>query len=100
MAVLLAITYGALHVGSAVVARHRAQAAADMAALAAAGLIPAGLPGACDKAAVLTRAMGADLSGCAADGLNVTVTVDAQLPLRLGVSGPARAVARAGPVGS
>ena len=100
MAVLLAITYGAVQVGSAVIARHRAQAAADMAALAAASLLPTGQPVACGKAAALARAMGTTLSDCTADALNVTVTVHAQLPLRLGVSGPARAVARAGPADS
>ena len=36
MAVLLALTVGGVSVGSAVIARHRAQSAADLAALAAA----------------------------------------------------------------
>lgn len=98
MAVLLAITFGAAQVGSAVIARHRAQAAADMAALAAAGLMPAGLPAACDKAASVAGAMGTSVSTCTADALDVTITVDAPLPLPPRTIGPARAVARAGPV--
>ena len=42
MAILLAITVGGVYIGSAVIARHRAQAAADLAALAAAARLPAG----------------------------------------------------------
>jgi secretion/DNA translocation related TadE-like protein len=94
MAVLLAATFGAVQVGSAVIARHRAQAAADMAALAAASLMPAGLPAACDKAAAVARAMRTAVSSCTADALDVTVTVDAQLPLAPTNIGPARAAAR------
>ncbi|HJT91410.1 MAG TPA: pilus assembly protein TadG-related protein, partial [Mycobacterium sp.] len=37
VAVLLAVTLGGVYLGSAVIARHRAQAAADLASLAAAG---------------------------------------------------------------
>jgi uncharacterized membrane protein len=42
MAVLLAITIGGVYVGSAVIARHRAQAAADLTAVAAAVRLGAG----------------------------------------------------------
>ncbi len=100
MALLLAVTVGAVDVGAAVIARHRAQAAADLSALAAAGMMPVGLTAACEKAAVVAAAMGTAVTACTADALDVAVTVDAPVPLgRWGV-GPARAVARAGPADS
>jgi secretion/DNA translocation related TadE-like protein len=94
---MVAITIGALHVGSAVIARHRAQAAADMAALAAATAMPVGAAAACAKAAGVVRAMGATQTGCAPDGLDVVVEVDAELSLTLWRVGAAHAMARAGP---
>ena len=100
MAVLLAVTFGAVQIGSAVVARHRAQAAADMAALAAATLMPAGVPAACDEAAAVARAMRTVVSVCTAEALDVTVVVDARLPFALVNFGTAQAVARAGPAAS
>ena len=98
MAVLLAVTVGVVQLGSAVIARHQAQAAADMAALAAAGVMPAGLTAACDKAAAVARAMSTAVTGCTADALDVVVTVDAHMPLAAWDIGAARAVARAGPI--
>jgi len=100
MAALLAVTVGAVQLGSAVIARHRAQAAADMAALAAAGVMPAGLAAACDNATAVARAMRTAVTACSADALDVVLTVDAQVPLTLWNTGAARAVARAGPVAS
>jgi secretion/DNA translocation related TadE-like protein len=97
MAVLLAITVGAVHIGSAVVARHRAQAAADMAALSAATEIPAGSRVACEQASAVARAMRTALAACDVHELDVVVTVDAQVALALWGLGPARAIARAGP---
>ena len=88
MAVLLAVTVGGFYVGSAVIARHRAQAAADLAALAAAARLPAGVEAACGQASAMAHAMRVDVAGCAVDELDVVVTVDA---------GRARAAARAGP---
>ena len=100
MAVLLAITVGAVQVGSAVIARHRAQAAADMAALAAAADVPVGTAVACDHASAVARAMAAVATSCWVDGLDVVVTVEAPLALSLAGLGPANTVARAGPVES
>jgi secretion/DNA translocation related TadE-like protein len=98
MAVLMAITIACVYVGSAVIARHRAQAAADLAALAAAAHLTDGTGTACTHAAALARAMHTALTQCAADQLDVIVTVDAAVAFgRMGV-GPARATARAGPV--
>ena len=97
MAVLLAVTIGGVQLGSAVIDRHRAQAAADMAALAAARVMPAGLTAACDKAGAVARAMGTAVTACTADALDVVVTVDAQVPLAPWSMGAARAAAQAGP---
>jgi secretion/DNA translocation related TadE-like protein len=97
MAVLLAITTGGLYLGSAVIARHRAQAAADLASLAAAGRLAEGTDAACARADLVARAMHAAVTQCLVDELDVVVTVDAAVSIgRFGV-GPARAAARAGP---
>ena len=98
MAVVLAVTVGAVYVGAAVVARHRAQAAADMAALVAATLVPAGPQLACEKASAVARMMVTTLTACDNDSLDVVVTVEAPVALAVWGAGPARAVARAGPV--
>jgi secretion/DNA translocation related TadE-like protein len=98
MAVLLAITIGGVYIGSAVIARHRAQAAADLAAVAAAMRLAAGTGAACSQASALARAMGAAVARCVVEDLDVVITVETRVPLgRIGV-GPARATARAGPV--
>jgi secretion/DNA translocation related TadE-like protein len=98
MAVLLALTVAGVYVGSAVIARHRAQAAADLAALAGAQNLADGSAAACTRAAELARAMRTTVAQCAVEGLDVIVTVDAAVALgRFGV-GPARATARAGPI--
>lgn len=97
VAVVLAVTGGGFLLGAAVIARHRAQAAADLAALAGAARLPDGPAAACATAHSLARRMGASESHCAVDGLDVVVTIAVALPgARLG---PAQAGARAGPVG-
>jgi len=98
IAVLTAITVGCVYVGAAVVARHRAQAAADLAALAAASRLPQGAAAACAHASAVAAAMQTTLAACAADGLDVVVTVDVAVALGRLSTGPAHAVARAGPV--
>lgn len=92
--VLVALTSGLVILGAAVVARHRAQAAADLAAHAAAVGLPAGQQFACAQAASVTSAMSVTLAGCAVDGLDAVVSVDAATGLR---QWRARAQARAGP---
>lgn len=96
--VLVLLTGGGAMVGSAVIARHRAQAAADLAALAGAARIGSGGATACASAASVSLAMRARMSECALDGLDVTVRVE--VPVGLGRWGVhvARAAARAGPV--
>ncbi|OBI90881.1 helicase [Mycobacterium asiaticum] len=91
IAVLLSVTGAGAWVGAVVVARHRAQSAADLAALAAAAQLPRGAESACARArAVATRVGGVE---CWVDGLDVVVTVQVPVP----VAGAARASARAGP---
>ena len=91
VAVLLCVTVAGAYLGAVVVARHRAQAAADLAALAAAGRLAAGPEAACARATAVARAMRTD-AGCAVDDLDVVVTV------RIAVLGGASsAAARAGP---
>jgi secretion/DNA translocation related TadE-like protein len=98
MAVLLALTIGGVYVGSAVIARHRAQAAADLAALAGAQHLADGPGVACAQATAVAHTMRSAVIQCAVDGLDVVITADVSLSLgRLSV-GPARATARAGPV--
>jgi secretion/DNA translocation related TadE-like protein len=97
MAVLLAIALGGSLVGSAVIARHRAQSAADLAALAAARWVGSGPQAACTWASSVATVNHSRLVACTLDGLDVVVTVDVAVSLgRLGV-GSARAAARAGP---
>lgn len=89
MAVLVAITVGGFSIGSAVAARHRAQSAADLAALAAAARLPEGVDVACGQASAIANAMNVGVVDCAVEDLDVVITTR---------SGPARAAARAGPV--
>ena len=94
--VLLAVTGGSAYLGAAVVARHRAQAAADLAALAAAAGVPAGPQTACVQADAVARAMRVSAADCTIDDLDVVVTIE--VGLAVGRWGNARATARAGPV--
>ena len=89
----------AMAVGGARVARHRAHAAADLAALAAAAHRAEGVRDACGLAAQVARDSDAVLRGCAFHGRAVDVLVTSRvgaLP-RLGRL-TATARARAGPV--
>lgn len=94
--VLLSVTGGCACLGAAVVARHRAQAAADLAALAAAARLPAGPETACAQANAVARAMRVTTAGCAVDDLDVVITIE--VGLTVGRWGTARAAARAGPI--
>ncbi|MBX6750926.1 MAG: flp pilus-assembly TadE/G-like family protein [Micromonosporaceae bacterium] len=84
-------------IGSATVARHRAQAAADLAALAAAMKVLDGESAACARAAEVSARNGASLVACRLDGFDVIVTVEVAVT---GTPpwGAARRSARAGPV--
>ncbi len=93
--VLLWVTGAGAYLGSAVVARHRAQAAADLAALAAAARLPSGAQAACARATVVAREMRVDDARCEVDDLDVVVTVRVMVVFACAAS----AAARAGPVG-
>lgn len=99
LAALVVVTAALVHVGGVVVSRHRAQSAADLAALAAAYALDGGGESACAAASSIADRMRVELAHCSVDGWQVVVatTVSAAgsgvLPI-----GPARAVARAGPL--
>jgi len=95
VAVLLSVTAGSAYLGAAVVARHRAQAAADLAALAAAAGLAAGPETACEHARSVARQMRVSTTGCVVEDLDVIVTTEARLAVGGWVN--ARAAARAGP---
>ena len=92
----LATTAGVVH-GSAVVARHRAETAADLAALAAAVRVSLGESDACGAASTIAHRNGAELTGCVVSGADVEIAVARPVSLgRLGLR-TAAARARAGP---
>jgi secretion/DNA translocation related TadE-like protein len=85
-------------VAGAITVRHRAAAAADLAALAAAGTAMVGGP-ACPMAARIARANDAALAACHVDGVVVSVTTAATPAGWLGSFGISSVrSARAGPV--
>lgn len=94
---LLAVTSAGAVLGSAVAARHRAQAAADLAALGAAGRLADGHDAACRVAGRIAQAMRSTLGECAVDGLDVVVRADVGVSLGGPLVGSASASARAGP---
>jgi len=96
VATMVLVVLGGVWLGSVVVARHRAQAAADLAALAAALRLPTGAAAACREARAVADVMGATLSGCDVERLDVVVTVTTPVGGRIAVE--SRATARAGPV--
>jgi len=97
VAALMAVALGGVWVGGAAVARHRAQASADLAALAAAGRLPLGPDAACAQARQIAAAMGAAVWRCDIQNLDVVVAVMVRPGGR--IAGEARASARAGPTG-
>ncbi|WP_422744232.1 Rv3654c family TadE-like protein [Mycobacterium sp. WMMD1722] len=98
IAVLIAVSGGLAGVGAAVLARHRAQSAADLAALAAAGRIVDGPDSACAQAHSVAAAVGVAVVRCDFAGLDVVVAVQTPVGLGRWALGSARAAARAGPV--
>ncbi|MGY1591097.1 Rv3654c family TadE-like protein [Geodermatophilus sp. SYSU D00708] len=96
---LAAIGMAVVLVGSAVVGRHRATGAADLAALAGAESAVRGRSDACGVAAGVARANGARLTDCGVDpGAVVEVAVEVRVRLGPLGTGSATARARAGPV--
>ncbi|WP_246585239.1 Rv3654c family TadE-like protein [[Mycobacterium] fortunisiensis] len=98
VAAVIVIAAAGAYLGAAVTARHRAQAAADLAALGAAGGLVSGPDAACAQAGRLAGLMRSELAVCRVDGLDVVVEVSVPVQLGRWGAGPARASARAGPV--
>lgn len=96
----LVLATGAGAVGSAVIARHQAQAAADLAALAAADVLLGRSPGPpCVVAAAVASRNGAELDQCAVTGREVIVRAKVRPATTIAAVGDAAATARAGPAG-
>jgi secretion/DNA translocation related TadE-like protein len=96
--VLMALAVAAA--GAAMVARHRAQAAADLAALGGAGHAVEGEETACAAAAELVADNGGRMVSCHLDGWDLTVTAEVVPANVAALAGSAHASARAGPVES
>jgi secretion/DNA translocation related TadE-like protein len=97
IAVLCLLTAAVVTYGAVVVTRHRATAAADLAALAGAGYAPYGEPAACDRARWVAAGMRVRVTGCRLAGWDVLVEVSAALPGELTRFGTVREHSRAGP---
>jgi len=96
--VLVMAGLGGAAIGSARVARHQAQNAADLAALAGATDAVFGEAVACARAARFATANGALLTSCTVDGLEIVVRVEVAVRPLPGVLRHAGASARAGPI--
>ena len=98
IAVIIGVLLFGLQLGAAITARHRASAAADLAALAAAGHAVWGAQVACGRAGHIATAMSATLAACELDGWEARVEVRAELSFSLLTDDAAVGRARAGPV--
>ncbi len=98
LAALLAVAVAVVHLGGVAVARHQAESAADLAALAGAGRVVAGEQAACGRAGEITERMRVRLDSCRIQGWDVLVEVSASPAGPVGRFGAAKARARAGPV--
>ncbi|MFI2231978.1 Rv3654c family TadE-like protein [Nocardia testacea] len=96
---LIVVTVLVVQFGGVVVARHRAQSAADLAALAAAGELWNGAEAGCAAAEALGRRMAAHVARCEIDGWDAVISIEEKVPLGPFGTRSIRAVARAGPVG-
>jgi secretion/DNA translocation related TadE-like protein len=95
--VLMMLVVLGLQIGGAVVTRHRVAAAADLAALAAAGQLAAGADHPCERARQVAERMSATTTACRVAEWEVYVSVTARPPSWAALSGTANAHARAGP---
>jgi secretion/DNA translocation related TadE-like protein len=94
MTIVMAVTIAVYWLGGAVVARHQAEGAADLGALAAAGTAADGERAACAEARWVVERMGAALLSCRLSGWDALVEAD----VGYAPFGSAAARARAGPV--
>lgn len=97
IAAVLVLTISGLLLASAVLASHRARAAADLAALAAAGVLIRGEPAsaACESAAQVAAVNHGRVQQCIASGTEVRLSV--AVPAGVKGLGVATARSRAGP---
>jgi secretion/DNA translocation related TadE-like protein len=95
--VLVALLVFGLHLGAATSGRHRSEAAADLAALAAASHALDGEQAACAYAARVVHAMTARLVSCRVTGWDALVETGVTPALAPPGTGEARGRARAGP---
>lgn len=100
VAVLMSMAVFGLHLGAAMVARHHVESAADLAALAGAGMAVAGERYACAQARRVTDRMRVHLSSCRIHEWDVLVEVVTWPAGWLHDLGTATGRARAGPVAS
>lgn len=100
IAVVMTVATFVVWFGVATSTRHRATAAADLAALAAATAAVRGERQACDKARWVATNMAVELRSCRLSGWDALVEVTARPSGVLAGFGSAEARARAGPVGS
>jgi secretion/DNA translocation related TadE-like protein len=96
--VLLSAGLAGATIGAAHVARHQAQNAADLGALAGAARAIEGGQTACARAGELVAANRGRLLSCELGGLDLVVTVEVRPAVALGPGRVAIATARAGPV--
>jgi secretion/DNA translocation related TadE-like protein len=97
IAALLLLVALVVGIGSAAETRHRAESAADLAALAAAAYVTSGEEQACARAGWVAQRMRVELTGCRLAGWEVEVELAARPPNLLLGFGSATARARAGP---
>lgn len=98
-AAILVVAATVIWFATAVGARHRATAAADLAALAAAGSARSGPAAACRSAALVAARMNARLESCELLGRDVRLVVVIEPSGWLSAFGSTQARARAGPDG-
>ncbi|HKR51628.1 MAG TPA: Rv3654c family TadE-like protein [Pseudonocardiaceae bacterium] len=97
IAVLMSMAVFGVHLGAAIVARHQAESAADLAALAGAATVVAGEQHACAQARRVTDRMRVQLVSCRTSGWDLLVDVAARPAGWLSGLRTATGQARAGP---
>ncbi|QSB05451.1 Rv3654c family TadE-like protein [Natronoglycomyces albus] len=97
LAVIVILAAGFITVSNATVARHQAQGAADVAALAGARVVASQPDSVCDLASNLAAENAATLYECRSTDFEVIVRVSVEAKGAAALFGPAHAVARAGP---
>jgi secretion/DNA translocation related TadE-like protein len=97
IAVLMSLVVLGIHLGAAVLTRHRVSNAADLAALSAAAQLVSEADLACQRAEWVADRLEVRLTACRIQGWEAFVEVAAQPPGWLRVFGTSSAHARAGP---